>query len=116
MKSPVPAMIKALRKNIPGTIVDCTWARVTGRTYDPVAGAYVDTVTSIPFTGIRGNYRTFERVNGILAEDFKLTMDFDAIPAKPVKDDVITVAGVACAVVASEDFAGIAYELQMRRK
>lgn len=116
MKSPVPAMIKALRKNIPGAIVDCTWSRVTGRTYDPVDGAYVDTVTSVPFTGIRGNYRTFEKVGGILAEDFRLTMDFSAVPAKPVKDDEITVAGVVCGVVASEDFAGIAYELQMRRK
>lgn len=116
MKSPVPAMIKALRKNIPGTIVDCTWARVTGRTYDPVAGAYVDTITNVPFTGIRGSYRTFEKVGGILAEDFRLTMDFDAVPAQPVKDDEITIAGVVCAVVASEDFAEMAYELQMRRK
>ena len=116
MKSPVPAMIKALRKNIPGTIVDCTWARVTGRTYDPVAGAYVDTITNVSFTGIRGGYRAVDRVCGILAGDFRLTVDSESVPSMPTKGQTITVGDEVCEVVLSEDFGRLAYELQMRRK
>ena len=107
---------KAIRKNAPGAIVECSWARVTGSTYDPATGAYVNTTSMVTFSAIKGEYRTFERLAGIQAGDVKLVIDSLPIPAVPPVGAVITWGGVAHEVVDAKDFVGIAYELQMRRK
>ncbi|HSW65282.1 MAG TPA: hypothetical protein VLH56_18520 [Dissulfurispiraceae bacterium] len=108
--------LRALRKSLPGAVVECTWARVTGSTYDPVTGAYVNTTSTVTFSAIKGEYRTFERLAGIQAGDCKLIIDSLSVPAVPPVGAVITWGGVAHEVVDAKDFAGIAYELQMRRK
>ena len=107
---------KALRKNVPGAVVECTWARVTGSTYDPATGSMVNTVSTVTFSAIKGEYRTFERLAGIQAGDVKLTIDSLSVPDVPPVGAVITWGGVAHEVVDSRDYAGLACELQMRRK
>ena len=107
---------KALRKSLPGAIIECTWARVTGSTYDPATGAMVNTATTEKFSAIKGEYRTFERLAGIQAGDVRLIVDSLSLAAIPPVGAVITWGGVAHEVVDARDYAGIAYELQMRRK
>ena len=107
---------KAIRKNAPGAVVSCSWARVTGSTYDPVTGAMVNTTSTVSFSAIKGEYRTFERLAGIQAGDVKLIIDSLSIPSVPPVGAVITWGGVAHEVVDAKDYAGIACELQMRRK
>ena len=107
---------KAIRKNAPGAVVECSWARVTGSTYNPATGAMVETTSTVTFSAIKGEYRTFERLAGIQAGDVKLIIDSLSVPAVPPVGAVITWGGVAHEVVDSKDFAGIACELQMRRK
>ena len=107
---------KAIRKNIPGAVIECTWARVTGSTYDPATGAMVNTTSTVTFSGIKGEYRTFERLAGIQAGDVKLTIDSLSVPDVPPVGAVITWGGVAHEVVDARDYAGLACELQMRRK
>jgi len=107
---------KAIRKNAPGAIMECSWARVTGSTYNPATGAYVNTTSTVTFSAIKGEYRTFERLAGIQSGDCKLIIDSLSIPAMPPIGAVITWGNVAHEVVDAKDFAGIAYELQMRRK
>ena len=107
---------KAIRKAVPGAIMQCTWSRVTGSTYDPATGAYVNTTSTVTFSAIKGEYRTFERLAGIQAGDCKLIIDSLSVPAVPPVGAVITWGGVAHEVVDARDYAGIAYELQMRRK
>ncbi len=107
---------KAIRKNAPGAIVECTWSMVTGSTYDPVMGNVVNTTSTVTFSAIKGEYRTFERLAGIQAGDCKLIIDSLSVPAVPPVGAVITWGGVAHEVVDVKDYAGIAYELQMRRK
>jgi len=108
--------IKAARKYVPGAIMECSWTRVTGSTYDPATGAYVNSTSTVRFSAIKGEYRTFERVAGIQAGDCKLIIDSLSVPAVPPIGAVITWGGVAHEVVDAKDYAGIAYELQMRRK
>lgn len=48
----------ALRKSLPGAVVECTWARVTGSAYDPVTGSMVNTTATETFSAIKGEYRT----------------------------------------------------------
>ena len=107
---------KAIRKAVPGAIMQCTWSRVTGSTYDPATGAYVNTTSTVTFSAIKGEYRTFERLAGIQAGDCKLIIDSLSVPAVPPVGAVITWGGVAHEVVDAKDYAGIACELQMRRK
>ena len=107
---------KAIRKAVPGAIMQCTWSRVTGSTYNPATGAYVNTVSTVTFSAIKGEYRTFERLAGIQAGDCKLIIDSLSVPAVPPIGAVITWGNVAHEVVDAKDYAGIAYELQMRRK
>jgi len=107
---------KAIRKAVPGAIMECSWARVTGSTYNPATGAYVNTVSTVLFSAIKGEYRTFERLAGIQAGDCKLIIDSLSVPAVPPIGAVITWGSVAHEVVDAKDYAGIAYELQMRRK
>ena len=107
---------KAIRKNAPGAVVECSWARVTGSTYDPVTGSMVNTTSTVTFSAIKGEYRTFERLAGIQAGDVKLVIDSVSVPAVPPVGAVITWGGVAHEVVDAKDYAGIACELQMRRK
>ena len=107
---------KAIRKNAPGAIVECTWTRVTGSTYVPATGSYTNTTSTVTFSAIKGEYRTFERLAGIQAGDCKLIIDSLSVPAVPPVGAVITWGGVAHEVVDAKDYAGIAYELQMRRK
>jgi hypothetical protein len=107
---------RAIRKNAPGAIMECSWTRVTGSTYDPATGAYVNSTSTVRFSAIKGEYRTFERLAGIQAGDCKLIIDSLSVPAVPPIGAVITWGGVAHEVVDAKDFAGIAYELQMRRK
>lgn len=108
--------IKTARKYAPGAVVECSWSRVTGSTYDPATGAYVNTTSMVTFSAIKGEYRTFERLAGIQAGDCKLIIDSLSVPAVPPAGAVITWGGVAHEVVDAKDYAGIAYELQMRRK
>lgn len=107
---------KAIRKNAPGAVVECSWARVTGSAYDPVTGSMVNTTSTVSFSAIKSEYRTFERLAGIQAGDVKLVIDSVSVPAVPPVGAVITWGGVAHEVVDAKDFAGIACELQMRRK
>lgn len=107
---------KAIRKAVPGAIMECSLARVTGSTYDPATGAYVNTTSTVTFSAIKGEYRTFERLAGIQAGDCKLIIDSLSVPDVPPVGAVITWDGVAHEVVDAKDYAGIAYELQMRRK
>jgi hypothetical protein len=107
---------KALRKSLPGAVVDCTWARVTGSTYDPATGSMVNTTTTETFSAIKGEYRTLERLAGIQAGDVRLIVDSLSLSAMPPVGAVITWGGVAHEVVDAKDYAGIAYDLQMRRK
>lgn len=107
---------KAIRKAVPGAIMECSWARVTGSTYDPATGAYVNTTSTVLFSAIKGEYRTFERLAGIQAGDCKLIIDSLSVPAAPPVGAVITWGNAAHEVVDAKDYAGIAYELQMRRK
>lgn len=110
------APFKSIKKALPGAVVDCTWARVTGSTYDPVSGAMVNTTTTETFSAIKGEYRALERLAGIQAGDCKLVIDSGSLSAMPPIGAVITWGSVAHEVVDAKDFAGIAYELQMRRK
>lgn len=107
---------RAIRKNAPGAIVECTWPMVTGSTYDPVTGNIINTVSTVLFSAIKGEYRTFERLAGVQAVDCKLIIDSLSVPDVPQVGAVITWVGVAHEVVDAKDYAGIAYELQMRRK
>lgn len=107
---------KAIRKNAPGAVVECSWAMVTGSTYDPVTGSMVNTTSTVTFSAIKGEYRTFERLAGVQAGDCKLIIDSLSVPDVPQVGAVITWGGVAHEVVDAKDYAGIAYELQMRRK
>ena len=107
---------KAIRKNAPGAVVECSWARVTGSTYDPATGSMVNSTSTARFSAIKGEYRTFERLAGIQAGDVKLIVDSRSVPAVPPVGAVISWGGVAHEVVDAKDYAGIAYELQMRRK
>ena len=110
------APFKSIRKAIPGAVVDCTWARVTGSTYDPVSGAMVNTTSTEMFSAIKGEYRAIERLAGVQAGDCKLVIDSASLSAMPPVGAVITWSGVAHEVVDSRDYAGLACELQMRRK
>lgn len=107
---------KALRKNIPGSVVECTWARLTGRTYSPATGSMVNTTTTETFSGIKGEYRAFERLAGVQAGDVRIIVDSLSVTSIPPVGAVITWGGVAHEVVDAKDYAGIAYELQVRRK
>lgn len=107
---------RAVRKNAPGAVVECSWARVTGSTYDPATGSMVNTTSTVTFSAIKGEYRTFERLAGIQAGDVKLVIDSESVPSVPPVGAVITWGGVAHEVVDAKDYAGVAYELQMRRK
>jgi hypothetical protein len=110
------APFKSIRKAIPGAVIDCTWARVTGSTYNPATGAMVNTTTNETFSAIKGEYRAIERLAGVQAGDCKLVIDSESLSAMPPVGAVITWGNVAHEVVDAKDFAGIAYELQMRRK
>jgi hypothetical protein len=110
------APFKSIKKALPGAVVDCTWTRITGSTYNPATGAYVHTTTAQTFSAIKGEYRNIERVGGIQAGDCKLVIDSMSLPSMPPVGAVITWGNVAHEVVDAKDFAGIAYELQMRRK
>ena len=66
--------------------------------------------------GIKGGYRTFERLAGIQAGDVRLIVDSLSLTAIPPVGAVITWGSVAHEVVDAKDYAGIAYDLQMRRK
>ena len=107
---------KALRKSLPGAVVVCTWARVTGSTYDPETGSMTNTTTTETFSAIKGEYRTFERLAGIQAGDVRLIVDSLSMTTIPPVGAVITWGSVAHEVVDAKDYAGIAYDLQMRRK
>lgn len=110
------APFKSIRKAVPGAVVECTWARITGSTYDPVSGAMVNTTTTETFSAIKGEYRAIELLAGAQAGDCKLVIDSVSLSAMPPVGAVITWGSVAHEVVDARDYAGIAYELQMRRK
>ena len=110
------APFKSIKKAIPGAVVACTWARVTGSTYDPASGAMVNTSATETFSAIKGEYRAIERLAGVQAGDCKLVIDSVSLSAMPPVGAVITWGNVDHEVVDAKDFAGIAYELQMRRK
>lgn len=114
--SVLTAPFKSIRKAIPGAVVDCAWARVTGSTYDPVSGAMVNTTTTETFSAIKGEYRAVERLAGVQSGDCKLIIDSVSLSAMPPVGAAITWGDVAHEVVDAKNFAGIACELQMRRK
>ena len=110
------APFKSIRRAIPGAVVACTWARVTGSTYDPATGAMVNTTATETFIAIKGEYHAIERLAGVQAGDCKLVIDSVSLPSMPPVGAVITWGNVAHEVVDAKDYAGIAYDLQMRRK
>lgn len=107
---------KALRKSLPGAVVECTWSRVTCSAYDQATGSMVNTTTTEAFSAIKGEYRTFERLAGIQAGDVRLIVDSLSLTAIPPVGAVITWGNVAHEVVDAKDYASIAYDLQMRLK
>lgn len=94
---------------------NCVWSRIAGTTYDPVAGANVETVVSTAFRAIKGVYKIHERINGIEAGDVPLYVDANLI-ARPHKGETIAVDAVAHEVVNVEDVSGVLYVIQLRRK
>lgn len=94
---------------------NCVWSRVTGTTYDPVAGANVETVVSTAFRAIKGVYKIHERVNGIEAGDVPLYVDANMI-TRPHRGETIAVDAVAHEVVNVEDVNSVLYVIQLRRK
>ena len=107
---------RAIRKNAPGAVVECSWARVTGSTYDPVTGSMVNTTSTVSFSAIKGEYSTLEVLAGIETGDVKLIVNATDIPESPSVGSVISWNGVVHEVKRVKDIAEIAYELQMRRK
>lgn len=98
-----------------GLASNCVWSRVTGTSYDPVAGANVETVVSQAFRAIKGVYKIHERVNGIEAGDVPLYVDANLI-TRPHKGEVIAVDSVAHEIQNVEDVSGVLYVIQLRRK
>ena len=94
---------------------NCVWSRVTGTTYDPVAGANVETVASTAFRAIKGVYKIHERVNGIEAGDAPLYVDANLI-TRPHKGETIAVDAVAHEIQNVDDVSGVLYVIQLRRK
>ena len=94
---------------------NCVWSRVTGTTYDPVAGANVETGVSTTFRAIKGVYKIHERVNGIEAGDVPLYVDANLI-TRPHKGETIAVDAVAHEVVNVDDVNSVLYVIQLRRK
>ena len=94
---------------------NCVWSRVTGTTYDPAAGAPVETVVSQAFRAIKGVYKIHERVNGIEAGDVPLYVDANLI-TRPHKGETIAVDAVAHEVVGVEDVSGVLFVIQLRRR
>lgn len=109
-------LFKGTRKAVPGAVLDCTWTRVISSAYDPATGTNVDTSTTETFTAIRGEYRNIERVTGIQAGDCQLIIDSVSLSSMPPVGAVITWGGEAWRVEDAKDYAGLAYDLQMRRK
>lgn len=116
MSGMMQTAFRAIKGNVPGAVVDCTWARVTGSAYDPVTGSMVNTTSTITFSAIKGEYSTLEVLAGIQSGDVRLTIDAKDIPEAPPVGAVITWKNVAHEVMRVKDIAEIAYELQMRRK
>ena len=94
---------------------NCVWSRVTGTTYDPVAGANVETVVSAAFRAIKGVYKIHERVGGIEAGDVPLYVDANVI-TRPHKGETIAVDAVAHEIMNVEDVNSVLYVIQLRRK
>ena len=94
---------------------NCVWSRVTGTTYDPAAGAPVETVVSQAFRAIKGVYKIHERVNGIEAGDVPLYVDANLI-TRPHKGETIAVDAVVHEVVNVEDVSGVLFVIQLRRR
>ena len=94
---------------------NCIWSRVTGTTYDPVAGANVETVVSTAFRAIKGVYKIHERVNGIEAGDVPLYVDANLI-TRPHRGETIAVDAVAHEIMNVEDVNSVLYVIQLRRK
>ncbi len=94
---------------------NCVWSRVTGTTYDPVAGANVETVASTAFRAIKGVYKIHERVNGIEAGDVPLYVDANLI-TRPHRGETIAVDAVAHEIQNVDDVSGVLYVIQLRRK
>lgn len=115
-KSQLAAAFRAVNNAVPGAITDCVWARVTASDYDPATGQPVLTTTTETFTGIRSEYRLRDRANGVQAGDFQLIVDSVSLTTLPPIDAVIVCNGVSCTVVDSKDYAGMAYDLQMRAR
>ena len=116
LSSTVSSAFGIVANLVPGAVVECTWSRVTGSTYDPVTGSMAKTTATETFSAIKGEYRTFERLAGIQAGDVRLIVDSESLTTIPPVGAVITWGGVAHEVVDARDYANIAYELQMRRK
>lgn len=93
----------------------CVWSRVTGTSYDPVAGANVETVVSTAFRAIMGVYKIHDRINGIEAGDVPLYVDANLI-TRPHRGETIAVDAVAHEVVHVDDVSGVLYVIQLRRK
>ena len=107
---------QAVGKNLPGAMVDCTWSKVTGSVYDPGTGTTIETTLNIVFSAIKGEYKISERLAGIQAGDVRLLINPSTVSAVPPVGAIVLLGGVAHEVVDSRDYAGVAYELQMRQK
>ena len=101
---------------VPGTMLSCAWTKVTGSIYSPELGRSIETTETENFVAIRSNYSAYQIQNGIQAGDVRLIVDSLSLSTMPPVGAVITCGSVAHEVVDAKDYAGIAYELQMRRK
>lgn len=101
---------------VPGTVISCSWTRVTGSIYDPAQGKSIETTATETFTAIRSNYSASQFQNGIQAGDVPIFIDAASVPSRPPIGAVIEWDGEEWEVKSAKDAAGLLYELQMREK
>lgn len=115
MKQALERAFKAVKNKIPGAIVACSWSQVTAGGYDPVTGGNTSTTKTVNFEGALSEYSTHEKqVQGVEAGDVRLIVI--ATIDKPRIGDVITIGSDSFDVINLGDYAGIAYDIQLRRK
>jgi hypothetical protein len=101
---------------VPGTVLSCTWTKVTGSIYNPALGTSIETVVTEEFIAIRSNYSAYQFQNGIQAGDVPIFVDATSISAMPPVGAVISWDGKDWEVQSCKNSAELLYELQMREK
>ena len=116
LSSTVSSAFGIVANLVPGTVVACTWTKVTGSVYDPALGKSTETTETESFTAIRSNYSTFQQQNGIQAGDVPIFVDATTVSIMPPVGAIIAWDGKDWEVQSGKNSAGLLYELQMREK